>query len=117
MLELARPLHAKLAPSHKDHADLAGEGRVNAVVGEVLADIGKSHSTREAYLDDARKDLDEARAFVQQKRLLTLPTRGNLQVIPTPAFMRGIYSVGGFSPAPALEPQLGAFYWVTPIPT
>ena len=30
--------------------------------------------------------------------------------------MRGIYSVGGFNPGPALEPQLGAFYWVTPIP-
>jgi uncharacterized protein (DUF885 family) len=30
--------------------------------------------------------------------------------------MRGVYSVGGFDPAPALEPQLGAFYWVTPIP-
>jgi uncharacterized protein (DUF885 family) len=24
--------------------------------------------------------------------------------------------VGGFNPAPPLEPQLGAFYWVTPIP-
>jgi len=30
--------------------------------------------------------------------------------------MRGVYSVGGFNPAPALEPKLGAFYWVTPIP-
>jgi uncharacterized protein (DUF885 family) len=30
--------------------------------------------------------------------------------------MRGIYGVAGFNPAPALEPQLGAFYWVTPIP-
>src|SRR5690348_13033976 len=67
-------------------------------------------------MDDARKDLDEARAFVQQSGLLTLPSRGNLQVIPTPEFMRGIYAVGGFNQAPALEPQLGAFYWVTPIP-
>jgi uncharacterized protein (DUF885 family) len=24
--------------------------------------------------------------------------------------------VGGFNPAPALEPKLGAFYWITPIP-
>jgi len=37
-------------------------------------------------------------------------------VIPTPVFQRGIYGVGGFSPAPVLEPQLGAFYWITPIP-
>jgi uncharacterized protein (DUF885 family) len=30
--------------------------------------------------------------------------------------MRGIYAVGGFNPAPPLEPRLGAFYWITPIP-
>jgi uncharacterized protein (DUF885 family) len=30
--------------------------------------------------------------------------------------MRGIYGVGGFNPAPALQPELGAFYWITPIP-
>jgi uncharacterized protein (DUF885 family) len=66
-------------------------------------------------MEDARKDLEEARAFVQQKRLLILPSRSNLQVIPTPEFMRGIYAVGGFSPAPALQPELGAFYWVTPL--
>ena len=52
----------------------------------------------------------------EEKHLLTLPSRSNLQVIPTPGFMRGSYPVGGFNAAPALEPQLGAFYWVTPIP-
>ena len=30
--------------------------------------------------------------------------------------MRGIYAVGGFNSAPALEPKFGAFYWMTPIP-
>ena len=30
--------------------------------------------------------------------------------------MRGIYGVGGFNAAPPLQPQLGAFYWITPIP-
>ena len=116
MLELALPLHRQLAPAHKDHAELSVADRENRVIGEVLAKIAERHSTRESYMDDARQDLAEARAFVEEKRLLTLPPRANLQVIPTPEFMRGIYSVGGFSAAPALEPQLGAFYWITPIP-
>jgi uncharacterized protein (DUF885 family) len=30
--------------------------------------------------------------------------------------MRGIYGVGGFNSAPPLQPELGAFYWLTPIP-
>jgi uncharacterized protein (DUF885 family) len=116
MLELAGPLHLKFFPGHRDHAELAGDARQNQVIGEVLAKIAERHSTRDSYMDDARQDLAEARAFVEQKHLLTLPARSNLQVIPTPEFMRGIYAVGGFNPAPALEPQLGAFYWVTPIP-
>jgi uncharacterized protein (DUF885 family) len=116
MLELALPLHREAFPSHKEHSDLSGADRENAVIGEVLGKIADRHATRESYLDDARKALEEARAFVQEKHLLTLPPRANLQVIPTPEFMRGSYPVGGFNAAPALEPQLGAFYWVTPIP-
>ena len=116
MLETALPLHREFFPAHKDHADLTGEARENKVISEVLGRIADRHSTRESYLADARQDLEEARQFVAQKRLLPLPSRSNLQVIPTPEFMRGAYAVGGFNPAPALEPQLGAFYWVTPIP-
>jgi len=116
MLELALPLHRKMFGGHGEHTDLTGDERINRVVGEVLGRIAERHSTRDSYMDDARQDLAEARAFVEQKHLLTLPPRSNLQVIPTPEFMRGIYSVGGFNAAPPLEPQLGAFYWVTPIP-
>ena len=116
MLDVALPLHRKMVPAHRDPAELSGEERENRVIREVLDRIAERHSTPETYLDDARKDLDETRAFVARKHLLTLPARANLQVIPTPEFMRGAYSVGGFNPAPALEPQLGAFYWVTPIP-
>jgi uncharacterized protein (DUF885 family) len=116
MLELALPLHARMFPGHKDHGEMTGDARENAVIGEALAKIADRHSTRETYMDDAKGDLEEARAYVQQQHLVTLPSKSNLQVIPTPVFMRGIYSVGGFNPAPPLEPQLGAFYWVTPIP-
>ncbi len=85
-------------------------------IAAALALVAEKQSTVAAYLDDARGDLAEAKAFVKQKHLLTLPRRGNLQVIETPAFLRGIYAVGGFNPAPALQPELGAFYWITPIP-
>ncbi len=115
MLKLALPLHREMFPAHKDHADLADTELENTVIGEVLDKIAEKHSARDRYMDDARKDLEEARAFVQQKHLLTLPARSNLQVIPTPEYMRGIYAVGGFNSAPALQPELGAFYWVTPL--
>ena len=56
------------------------------------------------------------RQFIREKGFVKLPSQDNLKVIETPVFMRGIYSVGGFNPAPALMPHLGAFYWLTPIP-
>jgi uncharacterized protein (DUF885 family) len=108
MYELALPLY------HGPHA--AEEVDQNRVIGQVLAKIAEKHATPQTYIADARRDLEEAHAFVQAKRLLTLPPRSNLKVIETPEFMRGIYAVGGFVPAPALEPDLGAFYWITPIP-
>ena len=109
MMELAGPMYQKMYPgSHETNAKV--------VIPQVLAKIAGKHSTPATYMDDARRDLDEARQFVARKQLLTLPARSNLKVIETPEFMRGIYAVGGFAPAPSLEPQLGAFYWVTPIP-
>jgi uncharacterized protein (DUF885 family) len=86
-------------------------------VKEALDKIAQQHAAPETYMDSARKTLLEATDFVRAKHLVTLPSRSNLEVIPTPEFMRGIYAVAGFNAAPALEPQLGAFYWVTLIPS
>ena len=110
MFQLSLPLHLKMYPTHKDPVD------VNLIVRETLARIAEKHSTPDTYFADARRDLQEVRDFVRAKNLLPLPARDNLQVIETPEFMRGIYAVGGFVSAPALQPQLGAFYWLTPIP-
>ena len=85
-------------------------------VKEALDEVARQHATPETYMAEAKKDLEQATAFVRDKDLLTLPPRSNLAVIDTPEFMRGIYAVGGFNPAPPLQPELGAFYWITPIP-
>ena len=84
---------------------------------EALADVASQHATPATYMDEVRQTLAQTTAFVKQKDLLTLTGNSNLAVIDTPVFMRGVYAVGGFNAAPALEPQLGAYYWVTPIPS
>ena len=109
MLQLATPLYRKTRAK-----GTAGKS-LNEVVTAVLDQIAQRHASFDTYFSDARRDLDETRKFVIAKNLLSLPPNDNLQVIETPEFMRGIYSVGGFNPAPALEPQLGAFYWITPL--
>jgi uncharacterized protein (DUF885 family) len=108
-----------LAAAEKDLAATRAEmARLAAprTVAAALDEMASQHATPASYMDEARRTLAEATAFVKQKDLLTLADNSNLAVIDTPVYMRGIYSVGGFNGAPALEPQLGAFYWVTPIP-
>lgn len=112
MFKVALPLHAKYYPAHRDPVDL------NLIVGEVLEKTAQKHSRPEGYFADAEKTLEEAKEFLRSKadRIVALPPNDNLRLIETPPFMRGIYAVGGFNPAPPLEPQLGAQYWLTPIP-
>ena len=110
--QLLAEAEAELQSTRAEMAKLAAPKTVK----QALDEIARQHSTPDSYVADARQDLAQATAFVREKGLLTLPARSNLQVIETPEFMRGIYAVGGFNPAPALEPQLGAFYWITPIP-
>jgi uncharacterized protein (DUF885 family) len=110
--ELLAGAEADLRSMREDMTKLAAPKTVK----QALDDIAARHATPDTYMAEARKDLDQAREFVRAKGLLTVPTRSNLEVTETPEFMRGIYAVGGFNPAPALEPQLGAFYWITPIP-
>ncbi len=85
-------------------------------IKEALDEIAQQHPKREDYFKEAKRDLERATQFVEARGLVPLPSGETLRVIPTPVFMRGIYGVGGFNPAPALEPSLGGFYWITPIP-
>ncbi|MGB9609373.1 MAG: DUF885 domain-containing protein [Bryobacteraceae bacterium] len=112
MFKTASPLHGKYFPRHRDPVDL------NLIVGEVLGRVSEKHPRPETYFQEAQKSLDEVREFLRAHgdQIVPLPPNDNLKIIETPPFMRGIYAVGGFNPAPPLQPELGAFYWLTPIP-
>jgi uncharacterized protein (DUF885 family) len=111
--DLLAAAESDLTTVRKEMAELAAPKSIE----KALDDVARQHATPDTYIAKAKEALAQATAFVKEKDLLTLPARSNLQVIETPEFMRGIYGVGGFNPAPALEPQLGAYYWITPIPT
>ncbi|WP_321478343.1 DUF885 domain-containing protein [uncultured Paludibaculum sp.] len=112
MFMLSLPIHVKYYPTHKDPVDL------NLIVGETLEKIAQKHVKADGYFQEAEKTLAETRAFMKshEDKIVKMPGQDNLKLIETPEFMRGIYGVGGFNPAPALQPELGAFYWLTPIP-
>jgi len=116
MLKLALPLHQDMYPNHGDHSDLSGRDRENKIIGEVLQKISDNHATPTELMDTIKRDVDSIAQFVREKKIVGLGELANLKVIPTPPFMRGIYSVAGFHSAPPLDPNAEAQYWVTPIP-
>jgi uncharacterized protein (DUF885 family) len=115
MLDLALPMHAQMFPDHTNHADLSVHDRQNLVISETLGKISDDHTTRDQLQKTIESQLAGITQFIRDKKIVSLSSRDNLKVIPTPPFLRGIYSVAGFHSAPPLEPQAEAEYWVTPI--
>lgn len=114
MLALAEPLHRSWFPGHTHNASNHVE-YLNTVVSEVMKQIGGEHVNRDSLVTQAEHDVSMLEKYVVGHRILSLTDFSNLKVIETPKFMRGIYSVGGAVFAPALQPNLATFYWVTPI--
>jgi uncharacterized protein (DUF885 family) len=115
MLQIALPLHKQYFPDHDDHSSLSPQERENKVIGEVLHKISDDHPKRDELMQTVKDDIVGIRQFIIDKKIVSLKSRDNLRVIPTPPFMRGIYSVAGFHGAPPLDPNAEAQYWVTPI--
>jgi uncharacterized protein (DUF885 family) len=115
MLKLALPMHKEMYPDHGDHSDLSPHERENRIISEVLTKISDDHCQRDKLVECVDADIAGIKQFIRAKKIVALSDRDNLKVIPTPPFMRGIYSVAGFHPAPPLDPNAEAQYWVTPI--
>ena len=115
MLDLALPMHREMYADHGDHAELGAHDRQNLIISEVLRRISDEHPRPEQLQQTIEADLESIKQFIREKKIVSLGTRDNLKVIPTPPFERGIYSVAGFHSAPPLEPQAEAEYWVTPV--
>jgi len=115
MLQIALPLHKQMYPDHGDHSDFSGRDRENKIIGEVLQRISDDHPRRDQLIQTVTEDLAAIRQFISANKIISLKSRDNLKVIPTPAFLRGVFSVAGFHPAPPLDPASDAQYWVTPI--
>ena len=115
MYAVALPLHKQWFPEHGSHDDLNGDALQNKIISEVIDRINQDHVEPAQLLEKVRAQAAGIRAFIVQKDLMTLSDRDNMRIVPTPEFLRGVYSVAGFHSAPALDPTGEAEYWVTPI--
>ncbi len=82
---------------------------------QVYLSITRIHPPPDALLSTAQKDLVRLRAFIEAKRIVTLPPNANIKVVETPAFERTTTSAAEDSPGPLETVATQAYYYVTPV--
>jgi uncharacterized protein (DUF885 family) len=76
--------------------------------------IQENHPTFDELLPAYRKAMENARAFVRDRKLVSFPPRDELRVVPTPEFRRHEIPFAAYlSPSPQDTEQVG-YYYVTP---
>ena len=113
MYTVAKQLWAKTIPGKPLPPDDAAGRR--ETVKRVLDELGKDHGKPEEIVDDAKKTVAKIKAFIAEKKILTLPDPDRCQVILMPEFQRG-FSAAYLNPAPPLDSKADSLYAVAPPP-
>jgi uncharacterized protein (DUF885 family) len=87
-----------------------------AGAAEAVAAAQALTPTAAGLVDDYRRAVEEARAYVVEHDIAGLPAGEELEVVATPVFLRSLLPFAAYdAPGPFAERQLG-FYYVTPPP-
>jgi uncharacterized protein (DUF885 family) len=113
MYTLARQLWAKHFPGQPLPPD-DPPGR-RATIKGVMDELAKDHGKPENLVADARQTVEKIKAFIGDRKILTLPDPDTCKVVEMPEFQRG-FSVAYLNPAPPLDPKAASLYAVSPPP-
>ncbi|GGI08811.1 DUF885 domain-containing protein [Egicoccus halophilus] len=95
-----------------------GEARpddTDELLRRVLAQVADRQVPRDQLVPEARRAVDEARAFALASGLTDVPPAERLTVTEVPDYLRGI-AVAFITQAPPLEPDTGCTYYLSPVP-
>jgi uncharacterized protein (DUF885 family) len=82
---------------------------------QVAAAFVSEHPKAADLLTSVARDLEAARRFATEKKLVTFPAETRPRVIETPSYARAAIFAAMDTPGPFEAPGLDAFYWVTPV--
>src|SRR5690606_12602470 len=113
MYAIAEPLVSN-SPAMRLLPGLSAEARRLATIKAALQLAAAERPPRERLMDDARKTLDEATAYIRTHNFITLPD-APVKIIEMPKFQQGVAVAYCDSPGP-LDRHLETFYAISPIP-
>ncbi|MEX1176987.1 MAG: DUF885 domain-containing protein [Nitriliruptor sp.] len=84
-------------------------------IRRALGHVATTAVGRDELVPEARRAVDEARAFAAELGLADLPPAERLTVTEVPAYLAGV-AVAFISQAPPLQPSGGCVYYLSPVP-
>jgi uncharacterized protein (DUF885 family) len=84
-------------------------------VREILEEAKADHPTAEGLMDAYEAAMAQARQYVVEHDIATIPAGESLRIIETPAYLRPILPYAGYMPAGILEEQQEGIFVVTPV--
>ncbi len=82
---------------------------------QVFKDIQKDHPTAESLLPDTRKNLEAIRAFLIDRKIISMPSDVRAAVEETPKYRRATSFASMDTPGPFEKKATEAYYYVTPV--
>ncbi|OLD65467.1 MAG: hypothetical protein AUI47_02085 [Acidobacteria bacterium 13_1_40CM_2_68_5] len=80
---------------------------------DLVAEWKSDHPEADGFLVEYRREVERARAFVQERGVATLPAGERLHVVETPPFQRTVTPFAAYVAPAAFEDTQDAFFWVT----
>ncbi len=110
---LARVLWPKYMVDEKGATKPMPNDRLE-LIGAVIGELSKHHTTPAAFVDTIRKQIPELEKFVADHDLITQDPTRPLVVRETPAYQRGFAGAGVDAPGP-YDPTANTYYNVSPL--
>jgi hypothetical protein len=113
--ELLERGEAQLARDRAAFVETARLIDPNRPTAEVYASLASEHPTADDLISSVARSVEDARKFVVQKDLVTIPSEVRVRVEETPPFARIGAGASMDTPGPYETKATQAFYYVTPV--
>ena len=77
---------SRCTPARTITATLPAHERENKIIARCSTKISDEHPQRDQLIEAVKADLEGIKQFIREKKIVTLGSRDNLKVIPTPEF-------------------------------
>jgi uncharacterized protein (DUF885 family) len=106
---------AQLAKDHAAFVEVAKKIDPSKTPHEVMALLSDTHPPENDLIPAVARSVEDARKFVVEKDLVSVPSEVRVKVQPTPPYARAATFASMDTPGPFEEHATEAFYYVTPV--